>query len=787
MNEVTYPPPRFDPDRVATRIRDLYRLEGKLSPLPSERDQNFLLQTTSGGAFVVKIANRRESPQVLEMQNRVLFHLRETASNLCFPEPLPSRREKFLEEIRIHGTPRHLLRILTYLPGRFLADIEDRPPALLKRLGRFIGTLDRALAGFHHPAAHRRLLWDLKNAGDIRPFTVHIGDRRRRHIVEHHLDRFTEEVLPRLSRLPAAVIHNDANDHNLLVRSGRRGAPIPVGLIDFGDMVHSQRIHELAIAAAYAMMGQPEPLKAAAAVVAGYRTVLPLQPEELDVLFTLINIRLCISVSLSAFRRAKSPGSPYLFVSEGEAWKILEHTIGFDPEGARRRLSPVAIPAEPGVVRKPETLLKLRRRLLSGSMSIAYRRPLKIVRGFGQYLYDHRGRAYLDCVNNVCHVGHCHPEVVAAARRQMAVLNTNTRYLHDAIVTYAERLLDTFPPPLAVCFFVCTGSEANELALRLARSHSGSEDIIVLDQAYHGNTSGLVDISPYKHDGPGGRGAPPWVHKAPLPDIYRGPYHGDGPDTARRYAAAVRDICARLEQASRKPAAFIAESLPGVAGQIVLPSGYLETAYRHVRAAGGVCIADEVQVGFGRVGTHFWGFETQGVVPDIVTLGKPMGNGHPLAAVITTADIARSFETGMEYFNTFGGNPVSCEIGLSVLRVIEEEGLQAHAARVGDRLKSRLSDLMRTHSLIGDVRGLGLYLGVELVRDRHTREPAAEEAADVIEGMKHRGILLSVDGPLHNVLKIKPPLPFNEKNGDSLAGTLDAVLSGSVQSRRSRR
>ena len=433
---------------------------------------------------------------------------------------------------------------------------------------------------------------------------------------------------------------------------------------------------------------------------------------------------------------------------------------------------------------KPEEILELRRRHLGGSLSLSYRHPLKIVRGEGQFLFDENGRSYLDCVNNVCHVGHCHPRVVEAAQRQVAVLNTNTRYLHDHIVEYASRLAGTMPDPLEVCFFVCSGSEANELALRMARTATGRRDVVVLDSAYHGNTGGMVELSPYKFDHEGGAGKPEHVHVAPVPDTYRGAHRVGDPEAATRYADAVAGELRRAVLGGRSVAAFFAESIPGCAGQVVLPAGYLEAAFGHVREAGAICVADEVQVGFGRVGSHWWAYETQGVVPDIVTLGKPIGNGHPMGAVLTTRAIADAFDNGMEYFNTFGGNPVSCAIGLAVLDVIEEEGLRAHALNVGTRFREGLAELGDRHDLVGDVRGLGLFIGVELVRDRESLEPATEEATDVINQMRERGILLSTDGPFENVIKIKPPLVFSHEDAGRVIGELDVVLSG-VPSRTS--
>jgi 4-aminobutyrate aminotransferase-like enzyme/Ser/Thr protein kinase RdoA (MazF antagonist) len=406
-----------------------------------------------------------------------------------------------------------------------------------------------------------------------------------------------------------------------------------------------------------------------------------------------------------------------------------------------------------------EETLSNRRKRIGPNLSISYKKPLKIVRGAGAYLYDDVGRGYLDCVNNVAHVGHCHPRVVHAAQLQMAVLNTNTRYLHDNIVEYARRLTATLPASLSVCFFVNSGSEANDLALRIARAHIRSNRTIVMESAYHGNLTSLIDISPYKFDGPGGAGVPSHVRKVHLADPYRGGYT----------LTDVQDVV-------EGPATLILESIVSCGGQVVLPEGYLEAAYRPVRAAGGICIADEVQVGFGRAGTRFWAFETQGVVPDIVTVGKSIGNGHPLGAVVTTPQIAASFDNGMEYFNTFGGNAVSCAVGIAVLDVIEDQQLQTHALRVGNGLRSRLESLQSRHSLIGDVRGLGFFIGIELVRDRERRTPAPEETSYIVERMRDRGILLSIDGPFHNVIKFKPPMVFSESDGDQLISSLDVVL-----------
>jgi 4-aminobutyrate aminotransferase-like enzyme/Ser/Thr protein kinase RdoA (MazF antagonist) len=416
-----------------------------------------------------------------------------------------------------------------------------------------------------------------------------------------------------------------------------------------------------------------------------------------------------------------------------------------DPNLVTRYPIPAPEPA------KSDTLAS-RRAHLGRNLSISYREPLKMVRGWRQYLYDETGRAFLDVYNNVPLVGHSHPRVAEAVSRQIALLNTNTRYLHDNIVRYAARLTAKFPAPLRVCYFLNSASEANELALRLARAHTGRDETIVLEHAYHGNTNTLIDISPYKFAGPGGRGRKSWVRVAPQPD----PHRRDDPAAGPGYARAAANMI-------DGPMTFIAESLPSVGGQVVFPPGYLAECYRQIRAAGGICIADEVQVGFGRLGDYFWGFEMQNVVPDIVVLGKPMGNGFPLAGVVTTEEIAANFDNGMEFFSTYGGNPVACAAGLAVLDVLEEEKLPQNAASVGAHLIEQLRKLD-----VVDVRGRGLFLGVELSDE--------DAAAHAVNQLRDRGILAGTDGPLHNVIKIRPPLIFSREDADLFAAVLNDCL-----------
>ncbi|HTO76357.1 MAG TPA: aminotransferase class III-fold pyridoxal phosphate-dependent enzyme [Thermoanaerobaculia bacterium] len=996
-----------DARRIA---RDIWNLDAAATELPGERDSNFALETPEG-RFVLKLSPPGEAADGLELQNAALAWLERRAPELPLPRLRPAASGLATTSVSGPGGAGWRARLVTFLPGRTLAQARPRTPALLRDVGRLLGGVDAALAQFRHPAAvGRDLFWNPDRAQDvIARFEGAIADPRGRRLVSHFAALHRERVLPLAPRLSRSVIHNDGNDWNVLVGPPASEGPAVAGLLDFGDMLEAWTVCEPAVAIAYAWLCEPDPLAAAAAVVAGYHDAHPLGEDELAALFPLATSRLAVSVCLSAHRRTAEPDNGYLLVTDAAAWETLERLADVSPNFAecrlraacgfapsrnapaveawlashRRQIGPVVAadlskavvfdlsvgspelespaaaadtagmtekifgkmraagapaaigrydearlvyqsaafrgpegehpemrtvhlavdiflppgapvfaplpgrvvgrrdnaarldygptiilehapegapifhtlyghltrdsleglspgqsvargqtigrvgePPEngdwpphvhfqivadllgktgdfPGVaaasqravwlsispdpsailgvdVRRrespPEEQRARRRKLLGPSLSLSYRRPLEIVRGAGQFLYDETGRAYLDVVNNVAHVGHGHPRVVAAGARQMAVLNTNTRYLHESILRYAERLTATLPAPLSVCFFVCSGSEANELALRLARAHTKARDLAVVDGAYHGNTAALVDASPYKFDGPGGEGAPPHVHKVPMPDDYRGLHRRSDPERGQKFARHVAAAAQAARDRGEGLGAFLCESLLSCGGQIVLPPGYLEAAYGHARAAGAVCIADEVQVGFGRVGSHFWGFQTQGVVPDIVTMGKPIGNGHPLAAVVTTPDIAASFANGMEYFNTFGGNPVSCEIGLAVLDVVEGERLQERSARVGRRLRAGLEDVARRHAIVGDVRGLGLFLGIELVRDRETLEPAAAEAAYVVERMKDHGILLSTDGPLHNVIKMKPPLVFSEADADRVVAAYDRVL-----------
>ena len=685
-------------------------------------------------------------------------------AGLPVPRSIPSRSGQTLLTVELDGVQRPA-RMLQQLPGvQWRAGPSS--PNLLGRIGSLVAQVHLALDGFEHPGFDRSHQWSLERACIHRKSIPHIQDIHVRRAAER---AFLLHAALDFTGCARGMLHGDANDENILVVDDRVTA-----LLDFGDCLEGPLVADLAITLAYALQHEGLGLAQAANIVAGYDEIRPLDLAEQQVLFPLILARLATSACIAAARAAADPDHATWFShlrSTRDALLMLADMVPREAEIVLCSGCRVHRPATTGAV----PLTDRRGKSLPGVLSLSYNTPLHIVRGRGQYLYDSDGRAYLDLVNNVCHVGHCHPHVVRALSEQAGKLNTNTRYLHENVLAYAERLTATLPGPLNVCFLVNSGSEANELALRLARAATGKHDVLVIDGAYHGSTGTCIEMSPYKFSGPGGSGKANWVHVVATPDTYRGGVTGED------YAAEVGQVIGKAVSGGRSIAAFFAETLLSCGGQIPLPEGYLAAAFEHVRAAGGVCIADEVQVGFGRVGEAMWGFELHGVVPDIVVMGKPIGNGHPLGAVVCTRQVAEAFDSGMEFFSTFGGNPVSAAVGMAVLDVIERESLQGRAAKLGARFMAGLEDLRDRHPIIGDVRGRGLFLGIELVRDHKTLEPADTEASAIVNAMKDRGVLLSTDGPLHNVIKIKPPMVLSQDDVDMALRELDNVLEENCQ------
>jgi 4-aminobutyrate aminotransferase-like enzyme len=517
-------------------------------------------------------------------------------------------------------------------------------------------------------------------------------------------------------------------------------------------------------------MGKNNPIEWAVPIIAEYNKIVPLEEKELDLLYWLIAARLCTSVCNSAYEKAQRPENAYIQISEKPAWELLKKWGCINPvyvQNEFRKAAGFEIRKEKNI----EDIQSERFSSVSSIFSVSYSKPIYMERAAFQYMFDKYGNRYLDAYNNIPHVGHSHPKVVEAGQKQMAKLNTNTRYLYDQINEYTSRLLTYFPKPLNKVFLVNSGSAASDLALRLARNFTGKTRIAALEHGYHGNTNSAIEISHYKFAGKGGKGASENVLPLPMPDTYRGEFHTK--NAGYSYAEkAIQQI-----NSSDGIAAFIAEPVVGCGGQVPLASGYLNKVYDAVRKQGGLCISDEVQTGFGRLGNVFWGFEEQEVVPDIVILGKPMGNGHPIGAVVTTDEVADAFNNGMEFFSSFGGNPVSCAIGQAVLDVIKEEQLQQNAKTVGDYYIQELIKLQQKHQCIGDVRGSGLFIGFEFVKNRKTLEPDTALAQKIKNELRNKFILVSTDGPYENVIKSKPPLCFSRANADEVIVTLNMLLS----------
>ncbi|MEO9805175.1 MAG: aminotransferase class III-fold pyridoxal phosphate-dependent enzyme [Reichenbachiella sp.] len=708
---------------------------------------------------------------ILEAENETLNHLKEKGADQ-FPIPVPFTNGGFIEVLDLDGKPT-ICRMLSFIEGDFLGDTKSSEE-LLKSLGTFLARLDIQLQDFNHYTLRaRQWEWDLQYLHLNKKYLNDIPDEHERSIVNYFIQQFEENVTPILPELRKQVIYNDANEWNILTKNGKVS-----GLIDFGDLAHSPLINELAVAIVYASYEEEAPMESALVVLKAYHEVLPLMEEEIRVLYYLIAAQLCISVCNSAHARKTDPDNQYATSSEKQAWSMLHKWLAISPLAAENHFrNTLGLPVNQ--VRTTEENITRRHQFISPVLSMSYRQPISMERATFQYMYDTEGNTFLDAYNNIPHVGHSHPKVVAAGQRQMAHLNTNTRYLYDLLPAYAEKLLSKFPDSLNKVFFVNSGSAASDLAMRLAYAHTGHKKIMVMEHGYHGNTQMSMDISDYKFSNKKGQGQKDDILKTPIPDTYRGKYTQNDGTAGRQYA---KDAVQNIVQSELPIAAFITEPVVGCGGQVPLAKGYLKEIYPAIRKQGGICISDEVQTGFGRLGDHFWGFEAQEVVPDMVIVGKPMANGHPMGAVICTNEIAESFSKGVEFFSSFGGNPVSCAIGLSVLEVIEEEKLQENAKTVGDYYRSLFNDLRDDFPCIGDVRGSGLFIGVEIVQD-NAMEPDVELAHKIKNGLRDRHILISTDGPHDSVIKSKPPLCFTRENAKVVVENIREVLQGHYSSK----
>jgi 4-aminobutyrate aminotransferase-like enzyme/Ser/Thr protein kinase RdoA (MazF antagonist) len=766
-------PPGFSGEEARRIAHDLFDLTGDFRPLKSERDQNFRIRTASGAGYVLKLSNVAEDPGVIDFQTQALWHIEQQDPGLPVPRVVRARDGAASAIVGDGRGNQHIVRVLTYLPGVILDNV-TLTAALWRDVGQIAGRMDLALRGFFHPYARQEHPWDITRCPELRPHTVHIADATARQNIEDVLDHMATNILPRLKKLRHQVVHADIDSNNTLTDPDR---PDNItGIIDFGDMVYAPTVVEVAIAA-HDSVSSDDLTESLCAVVAGFDSVLPLEEEEIDLVYDLILARLAATATIIAWRKVMRPDQlDYIHESEVPCWETIEALLTRGRAQVRASLRraclfPPYCPidnADDGPD-DAEKLLARRRQVLGARLSHFYSRPLHVERGRGPWLYNTRGKPFLDAYNNVPVAGHCHPHVVKAIARQTAALSTNTRYLYGSILNYAERLVSLLPRDLSVCVFVNSGSEANDIAWRMAQFITGQRGALVVEDAYHGITEAIADLTPSTLR----RDLAPHVQTLMSPDPYRGRYRYGEPDLAERYAQDADRAIADLARTGLQPAAFMIDTAFVSNGIPDAPDGYLAAVTTKVRHAGGLLIADEVQAGFGRLGTHMWGHMAHDLIPDIVTMGKPVGNGYPLGVIVTRPEILDAFaeETGL--FSTFGGNPVACAAGMAVLDVIEDEGLLGNAKQTGDYLRDGIRELMPRQAWIGDVRGRGLLAGVELVRDRATREPADVETKRVLDLMRQNGVLIGSEGKHGNVLKIRPPLVFGRERADILIEALN--------------
>jgi len=737
--------------------------------LGSERDRTFLLQGQDGASVaVLKVSNSSEDRDVLDMEAAAALHVTAVDPGLrvALPwrasaggDPGPARAGDDPVALRAEwrdGDAVHWVRLYDVLPGDSRISAAALPDAALVAWGETAARLGQALRGFAHPNAHRVMIWDVQHALRTRTMLEHIGDPHARAVVARVLDLFEQRAAPVWPWLRAQIAHTDLTvDNTLTDESG-----LITGVIDFGDMSHTALITDVASVLDSLGDGRegPELLRMARLVLDGYQRRVPLEDIELEVLGVAWAARSAITIAISSWRVAQGlEEQAFAERYNASSLRMLATLEGFGWDEVARRLG------APATLR-PDPSLAGRRAAAFGPAidPLFYADPVAVAHAEGVWITDTGGRRYLDAYNNVPCVGHAHPRVSTAIARQSRLINTHTRYLHPGAIELAERLAATCPPELDTVLLVNSGSEANDLAWRIATAVTGRGGALCTAYAYHGITEATAALSPEGWlDGT----RPAHVETWEAPDAYRTQHLDAAP-----FAAALE----RLDE--RGLAAAILDGLITSDGIADLDPGYVQDLVRLTHAAGGLWIADEVQAGHGRTGDALWCFERFGVVPDFVTLGKPMGNGHPVAAVITRRDILAELVGHVTIFSTFGGNPVSAAAALAVLDVIDDERVLERVQRTGRALGTGLAELAAARPEIGDVRGVGLARGVEFVADPATREPDEARAQAVRDRMRELGVLVGTTGRHGNVLKIRPPLAFDEPHVPLLVDALDRAM-----------
>lgn len=735
------PRPDLGLDAVHASVDQQWGLAGELTPLHGERDCNFRLDSISG-RYLLKVHNPADSEAVLDLQQSALRHLRSVAPDLPVPGVVPTRDGRSWVQMTGRDGRHSLAWVLTWLEGRH-PEPDELHAVHLREWGRTSARLGRALRGFAHPAATHPIAWDVKRLPQLRPWLSAVTADRRP-AVQAVLDRFEQRVVPVLPRLRAQVVHNDLAPTNVLVDDNLA----VTGITDFGDLTHTALVCDLAVAAADVLSGRADGLELAGEVIAGYHAATPLEPEELALVADLMASRYAATVLITAWRTREQGWAPEI---DDEAYLQLEAMLATGLDSLASRFGTPSLRAGRSTVRLAEA-----RARSFGGQELSYDPPLHLVGGAGVVLHAADGRRYLDAYNNVPVLGHSHPAVVRAASAQLATLNTNSRYLQDAPVELAERLLATMPERFDRILLVNSGSEANDLAWRIARHATGASGGIATEWAYHGVTEATYAFSPESW-----RGADPPAHMRVVPPPPAGP-------------SAVVDAVRSLVASGHGVAAMLVDGVFTSDGVLGPAHEWTRAAAAAVHEAGGLYVADEVQAGHGRTGQHLWSFVAGDVPADLVTLGKPMGNGYPVAAVVGPADLVDPFVRGTDYFSTFGGSTAACAVALAVLQTIDEEGLVDQAAAVGAHLLETLREVATGRADLSTPRGWGLSLAIDVV-DPATGRPDADRAGRIVEGMRENGVLIGRTGRDRSTLKIRPPLAFADKHVDLLAAALVAT------------
>lgn len=784
LDSLLVAPPAVSKEEIAAIADNFFNIQGEVNELGGERDRNYLVSSPSG-QFLLKVANKAEDDSILAMQCGALKHITRCAPNLCVPKLRKTKQQEDWAIFDASNGETLRARVFNYLPGKPIGQSAENQEMLFN-LGETIAKLNIALRSFNHPASQHALAWNIQCLDQLAGLLPHLKTPEESDLVSYVLENFLARVKPQLPNCKHQVIHNDICFHNALVQLEH---PTKIaGVFDFGDMVYGPLIQDLANPAAEIPAGTSEPLRHSAALIAGYHTTLPLERLEIALLPDMISARLALCLLLEAWADSTTAWQDNREHLDGWHQKCVDmlRKISQSPKGdfeqqIRASCSVNDLFVDPNLTNKAnaasdkETAWSKRLQYIGNANYYAYEKPLHLARGEGVWLYDTNNDRYLDAYNNVPHAGHCHPALNSAIAEQTAKLNTNTRYLYDVAAEYAEKICSTLPTGLDTCYFVSSGSEANDLAWRLATHWTKNSGALVLDHAYHGITEATYAFSPAEYSSC--EKSFPHVGLFAAPDDYRGPWKRDDPDRGAHYAAYLANGIEQLQAKGHRPAALYLDMIMSSDGVFHPPPGYLESVFKQVHQSGGLCIADEVQSGFGRTGKHLWGFEFGTTTPDIVTLGKPIAGGYPMGLVITRKEVAEAFSDQGDFFSTTGGNPVACVAALTMLQIVKQENLMQNADKVGTELANGIRSLSEKFSIIGDVRGSGLFIGVEIICGDGDIAPSALHTKDIVNGLRGRGILIGSDGKHNNVLKIRPPMVFNESNTDFFLQTFDNVLT----------